>query len=83
MTPMPITQRAQLEAALQITPIALARDLRSQGISGTAIARPVESGQLMQLGRGLYQSADAHIDAEQSLAEASQLVPSGVICLDL
>lgn len=81
MTLMPITQRAQLEASFRITPIARARDLRSQGISGTAIARAVESGQLMQIGRGLYQSADAPIDVGQSLAEASQLVPGGVICL--
>jgi hypothetical protein len=55
--------------------------LKSAGSLGTAIARAVERGQLMQLGGGLYQSVDAQIGAGQSLAEASQRMTEGVICL--
>lgn len=79
--PAHATESALLEAAFQMSPIARARDLRSQGISGTAIARAVEAGQLTRRGRGLYQHANAHIDAGQSLAEVSKLVPGGVICM--
>ena len=35
----------------------------------------------MRLARGLYQLPDAPLDPQQSLAEAAQLVPKGVICL--
>ena len=34
-----------------------------------------------QLARGLYQLADAPIDAHHTLAEAAKLAPKGVICL--
>ena len=36
---------------------------------------------MVRLARGLYQLPDAALDAQQSLAEASRLVPNGVICL--
>ena len=35
----------------------------------------------MRVARGLYQLADANPDPRRSLAEASALVPKGVICL--
>jgi predicted transcriptional regulator of viral defense system len=79
--PAHATESALLEAAFQMSPIARARDLRSQRISGTAIARAVEAGQLTRRGRGLYQHTNSHIDAGQSLAEATQLMPKGVICM--
>ena len=37
----------------------------------------------MRLARGLYQRLDASVDANHSFAEASKLVPKGVICLAL
>ncbi len=41
-----------------------------------------KKGLVLQLGRGLYQLADAPLDANHSLADAAKLVPRGVICLD-
>jgi predicted transcriptional regulator of viral defense system len=46
------------------------------------VSRMVRKGQIVQLSRGLYQLADAPLDANHSLAEAAKLVPKGVICLD-
>ena len=39
------------------------------------------AGEVVCLARGLYQLPDAALDAQQSLAEAARLVPTGVICL--
>lgn len=51
------------------------------GITAATVARMKEKGLVLQLGRGLYQSPDASLEADHSLAEASKLVPRGIICL--
>jgi predicted transcriptional regulator of viral defense system len=51
------------------------------GITATTVSRMEHKGLIVQLGRGLYQLADAPLDANHSLAEAAKLVPRGVICL--
>jgi predicted transcriptional regulator of viral defense system len=51
------------------------------GITATTVSRMEDKGLIVQLGRGLYQLADAPLDANHSLAEAAKLVPRGVICL--
>ena len=38
-------------------------------------------GEVLRLARGLYQLADATLDAHHSLAEAAKRVPKGVVCL--
>jgi predicted transcriptional regulator of viral defense system len=53
-----------------------------EGVTATTVSRMARKGQIVRLSRGLYQLADAPLDANHSLAEAAKLVPNGVICLD-
>ena len=56
-------------------------DLRDAGIGAETVARLVRDGTVVRVARGLYQIADANPDPRRSFAEASALVPKGVICL--
>ena len=56
-------------------------ELREARITATTVSRMLEKGLIAQLGRGLYQLADAQLDVNHSLAEAAKLAPKGVICL--
>lgn len=57
------------------------RDLREAGVGAETVARMVREGVVIRVARGLYQLADAMPDPRHSFAEASALVPKGVICL--
>jgi predicted transcriptional regulator of viral defense system len=57
------------------------RDLRDAGVGSETVARLVREGAVTRVARGLYQLAEAVPDARRSFAEASALVPKGVICL--
>lgn len=58
-----------------------ASELAAVGVAGTTIARLLADGMVLRLSRGLYQLADADLDAHHDLAEASKRAPKGVICL--
>ena len=62
--------------------IARARDFKTAGIPLGYLKRLTESGDLVRLGRGLYQNPE-HVgkDIAHNLAEAARLVPNGVISL--
>ena len=51
------------------------------GVTAATISRLEREGTVVRLARGLYQRPDASVDANHTLAEASKLVPKGVICL--
>ena len=57
------------------------RDLRDAGVGAETVARLVRKGAVIRVARGLYELADAIPDTRRSIAEASALVPKGVICL--
>ena len=76
-----LSQRDRLAALIETQPIVRAYELRQVGITPSMISRAVEDGDLARIARGLYQRVDAELSAEQSLAEASKLVPKGVIAL--
>lgn len=57
------------------------RDLDEHDIPHKYLSRLAERGDLVRLGRGLYQHAEHEVTAEHTLAEAAKRVPSGVICL--
>lgn len=61
--------------------IARLSEFIAAGITSATIARMEKRGELLQLGRGLYQLPDAELDANHSLAEAAKRVPKGIICL--
>jgi predicted transcriptional regulator of viral defense system len=56
-------------------------EFRSAGITAATISRLDHAGEIHRLARGLYQLPDAELDANHTLAEATKLVPKGVICL--
>lgn len=51
------------------------------GITATTVSRMKKRGEVVQLYRGLYQLAGALRSINHPLAEASMLVPKGVVCL--
>ena len=56
-------------------------DLRAAGVTSVTLRRMQDAGEIVKLGRGVYQIADADYAAEHSLAEAALRVPNGVVCL--
>lgn len=58
-----------------------ARDLRDIGTSATAISRAVADGEVIRIGRGLYQLPDAEPDTYTALVEIAKRAPKAVICL--
>lgn len=62
--------------------IARARDFKAAGIPLTYLKRLTDSGDLVRLGRGLYQEPDkVGANIAHDLAEAARLVPNGVVSL--
>jgi predicted transcriptional regulator of viral defense system len=76
-----LPQRDQVLKLLKRQGIARLGELQSAGITATTVGRMERAGEVVRLARGLYQLPDAAMDPQQSLAEASRLVPKGVICL--
>ena len=58
-----------------------ARDVEEAGYPSALLYRLRDRGDLEQVGPGLFRSPDADLTERHSYAEASKLVPSGVICL--
>jgi predicted transcriptional regulator of viral defense system len=58
-----------------------ARDLDAHDLPRTYLSRLTERGELVRLGRGLYQHADHEVTAQHALAEVAKQVPRGVLCL--
>lgn len=73
------------ERALSLTRargIARARDFKAAGIPLVYLKRLTDAGDLVRLGRGLYQDPErVGEDVAHNLAEAARLVPSGVVSL--
>ena len=66
---------------LEENTMARASELRAAGVAATTISRAVDDGDVIRVGRGLYQLPDSEVDTSLSLAEASKRVPKGVICM--
>ena len=56
-------------------------ELLATGATATAVSRLERDGTILRLGRGLYQLPDAPFEEHHALAEATKLVPKGVVCL--
>ncbi|UAB79656.1 AbiEi antitoxin N-terminal domain-containing protein [Erythrobacter sp. SCSIO 43205] len=76
-----INQREKLRTLVKAGTILRAQDLREQGIAGTTIRRALNDGELLRIGRGLYQNPDADIDSDLTIAEISTRIPKGVIAM--
>ena len=75
------TQQERAISLLRERGILRLSEFIAAGITSATVARMEKRGELLQLGRGLYQLPDAELDANHSLAEAAKRVPRGVICL--
>ena len=76
-----VTQRSRAIERLGTGELVRLRDLAAEGISAETVGRLVREGLAIRQARGLYQAADAPIDARHTLAEAATLAPKAVICL--
>lgn len=77
----PPTQRDRVMTRLRTQGMARLSELIASGVTAATVSRLERDGLIVRLTRGLYQLADAPLDANQSLAEAAKLVPKGVVCL--
>jgi predicted transcriptional regulator of viral defense system len=75
------TQRELVLARLTDRGMARLSELTAAGATAATVSRLERDGLIVRLARGLYQIADAPLDANHSLAEAAKLVPRGVVCL--
>lgn len=75
------TQREQARQFLVTGRIMRLRELVAAGIAATTVSRMERSGEIVRLGRGLYQTADAAFSGDHALAEVAKAIPKGVICL--
>lgn len=76
-----ISQREKLRTLVADRTIVRAQDLREHGIAGTTIRRALADGDLIRIGRGLYQDPEAEIDSDLTLAEIAKRIPKGVIAM--
>lgn len=74
-------QRQQARALLKAHGILRLSELRKAGVAAATVSRMEREGDVVRLGRGLYQLSGVPLDAQHSLAEAAKRVPNGVICL--
>lgn len=81
MTAMPHTQRDKLRETVARHGIVRAQELRNAGIAGTTIQRALADGELIRIGRGLYQDPRSEVDGDQGLAEVAKHIPKGVIAM--
>lgn len=75
------TQFLQAGSLVRSLGVFRARDMVAAGYPREYLRRLVGQGQVRQLGRGLYASADFEPDQNLSLVEAAKRVPRGVVCL--
>ncbi|MEO7208002.1 MAG: type IV toxin-antitoxin system AbiEi family antitoxin domain-containing protein [Steroidobacteraceae bacterium] len=75
------TQLDKALALLQRRGLMRMSEFKRAGITAATITRLEHAGRISRLARGLYQLPDAPVDRNHTLAEASKLVPKGVICL--
>jgi predicted transcriptional regulator of viral defense system len=81
MPAMTQSQREKLKSIVSGQPIIRAQELRNAGIAGSTIQRALDDGDLVRIGRGLYQDPQCDIESEQTLAEVSKRIPKGVIAM--
>ena len=77
--PKSSTQRQTANALLANRGMARLAELRAAGVTAATVSRMERDGEIVRLGRGLYQSAGSLLDADHSLAEAAKCAPRGII----
>lgn len=75
------TKRERVLELLKETGVLRPRDLQRIGISGVYLNKLYAEGVLDRPSRGLYTLVDSRPSENRTIAEASKLVPNGIICL--
>ena len=77
-----MTYRERAISLIRARGIARARDFKAAGIPLVYLKRLTDAGDLVRLGRGLYQDPErVGEDIAHDLAQAARLVPNGVVSL--
>lgn len=79
--PPNLTHEHAVMALAKTRPLLRARDLAEHALPTVALTRLVAAGKLERVARGVYSLPGRRLSEHRSLAEASLLVPQGVICL--
>jgi predicted transcriptional regulator of viral defense system len=58
-----------------------AKDAKAKNLPPQYLSQLVNEGRLRRVGRGLYAAEGVDVSERQSLVEAAQLVPHGIVCL--
>ena len=75
------TSEESVLALARKRPLLRARDLAEHALPTFALSRLVAAGKLERVARGVYSLPGRRLSEHRSLAEASLLVPQGVVCL--
>jgi len=78
---MTATQKTRALDLLKARGMLRLRDFIAENIEPETLARLVKEKQVIRPTRGLYQLPDTQIEAAYMLAEATVLVPKGIVCL--
>lgn len=81
MSSAPTTREQAVLALAKTHPLLRAGDLAKHALPTVALTRLVAAGKLERVARGVYSLPGRRLSEHRSLAEASLLVPQGVICL--
>jgi predicted transcriptional regulator of viral defense system len=81
MPSAPHIQRDRAVQFLRERGVVRLREFVSAGITAATITRMERAGEVIRLGRGLYQLPDAPTSAHHDLAVVTKAIPSGVSCL--
>jgi predicted transcriptional regulator of viral defense system len=76
-----ISQRDRLRNLIQERSLLRAQDIRDAGIAGATIQRALKGGDIIRIGRGLYQDPRAQFNGDVTLAEIAKRIPKGVIAM--
>ena len=75
------TNSQRVQSLLRRKGLVRSGEIESKGISRSELQRLHERGLIERVGRGIYGLRGAVLTEHHSLAEATRLVPGGVICL--
>lgn len=81
LMPKPAMNRELALSLLKDGAIKRLSELRQAGVHPATLSRLEVDGDILRLGRGLYQARDAGLTAQHDLAEAALRAPKGVVCL--
>ena len=81
MRSQPQSQHDRALLVLRREGITRLKEFIAAGITASTITRLERRGEIVRLGRGLYQLPEAPTDINHDLAIVAKAVPSGVICL--